>query len=59
MQTLATDVSKGKNNIASEIMKRLFAPKASLYDVCNNNSFKRRRVNSDMTLYPKIWDLAP
>ena len=36
---------KVKNNIAPEIMKDLFASKMSLYDLRNNNSFKRGRVN--------------
>ena len=35
-----------KNNIAPEIMKELFAPKMSPYDLRNNNLFIRRRVNS-------------
>ena len=52
---------KVKNNIAPESMKDFFAPKMSPYDPCNNNSFKRRRVNSvwhdnesDSHLRPKI-----
>ena len=36
---------KVKNNVAPEIMQELFTPKMCLYDLCNNNSFKRRRVN--------------
>ena len=43
IQALATEMSKVKNNIAPEIMKELFAPKMSSYDLRNNNSFKRRR----------------
>ena len=57
---------KVKNNIALEIMKELLAPKMSLYDLRNNNSFKVRRVNSvrngnELVTYlgPKIWDLVP
>ena len=53
---------KVKNNIAPEIMKELFAPKMSSYDLRNNDSFKRRRVNSAWHgiesvsyLGPKIW----
>ena len=46
MQALATEMFKVKNNIATEIMKDLFAPKTSPYDLRNTNSFKRRRVNS-------------
>ena len=34
-----------KDNIAQEIMKELFIPKMSPYNLCNNNSFKRKRVN--------------
>ena len=47
-------------------MEELFAPKMSLYDLCNNNSFKRRRVNfvwhgTELVSYlgPNIWDLVP
>ena len=57
---------KVKNNIAPEIMKELFSPKISHYDLRNNNSFKSRRVNSvwhgtESVSYlgPKIWDLVP
>ena len=63
---LATEMLKVKNNIALEIMKELLAPKMSLYDLRNNNSFKVRRVNSvrngnELVTYlgPKIWDLVP
>ena len=66
IQALATEMFKVKNNIALEIMKELFAPKMSSYDLRNNNSFKRRRVNSvwhgtESVSYlgPKIWDLVP
>ena len=37
---------KVENNIAPEVMKELFAPKISHYDLRNDNSFKSRRVNS-------------
>ena len=57
---------KVKNNIAPDIVKEPFAPKVSPYDLRNNNSFKRRRVNSVWHgtesvpyLGPKIWDLVP
>ena len=46
IQALATEMFKVKNNVALEIMKELFAPKTSPYDLRNNNSFKRMRVNS-------------
>ena len=66
IQTLATEMFKVKNNIAPDIVKEPFAPKVSPYDLRNNNSFKRRRVNSVWHgtesvpyLGPKIWDLVP
>ena len=62
IQALATEMFKVKNNIAPEIMKELFAPKMSSYNLRNNNSFKRRRVKSvwhgtesKSYLGPKIW----
>ena len=66
IQALATEMFKVTNNIAPEIMKELFAPKMSSYDLRNDNSFKRRRVKSvwhgtESVSYlgPKIWDLVP
>ena len=57
---------KVKNNIAPEIIKEIFAPKTSPYDLRNIHLFKRRRVNSlwhdsESVFYlgPKIWDLVP
>ena len=56
---------KVKNSIAPEIMKELFAPKISVYDLFNNYSLNRRRANSVCygtesvsCLGPKIWDLV-
>ena len=40
------EMLKVKNNIAPEIMKKIFAPKMSLYDLRNNSLLKRRRANS-------------
>ena len=66
IQTLATEMFKVKNNIVPKFMKQLFASKMSSYDLRNNNSIKRRRVNSvchvtELVFYlgPKIWDLVP
>ena len=62
IQALATEMFKVKNKIAPEIMKEIFAPKMSSYDLRNNNSFKRRRVKSvwhGTYPGPKIWDLVP
>ena len=65
IQALATEMLKVKNKIAPEIMKKLFALKMSSYDLRNDYSFKRRRVNSvwhgtKLVSYlgPKIWDLV-
>ena len=46
IQALVTEMFKVKNNIAPEIMKELFAPKISSYDLRNNDSIMRRRVKS-------------
>ena len=46
IQVLATKMFKVKNNIAPKILKELFATKMSSYDLRNNDSFKRKRVNS-------------
>ena len=46
MQALATEMFKVKDIIGLKIIKELFAPKVSPYDLHNDNSFKRRRVNS-------------
>ena len=66
IQALATEMFKVKSNIPPEIMKEVFAPKMSPYDLRNNNSFKRRIVNSvwhgtESVSYlgPKIRDLVP
>ena len=60
------EMLKVKNNIAPEIMKKIFAPKMSLYDLRNNSLLKIRRANSVQHgtesvsyLGPKIWDLVP
>ena len=45
IQALVTEMFKVKNNISPEIMKELFAPKISHYDLRNNISFESRRVN--------------
>ena len=42
--TLIIKIEKKKFNIAPEILKELFAPKMSPYDLRNNNSLMRRRV---------------
>ena len=66
IQALVTEMLIVKNNIAPEIMKELFAPKMSQYDLYNNDLFKRRRINfvrpgteSVSYLDPKIWGFGP
>ena len=53
-----------KNNFDTEIMKELFVPKISPYDLHNNKLFQRSRLTSvwhgtESVSYlgPKIWDL--
>ena len=57
---------KVKNDIAPEILKELLVLKISPYDLCYNNWFQGRRVNSVCNgtesvsyLGPKIKDLVP
>ena len=50
---------KVKNNIVPEIMKELFAPKMTPYDLRNNNSFKRRRVNFVRNVTESLSYLGP
>ena len=66
IQAIVTEMFKVQNNIAQEIIKELSTPKINPYDNCNNNLFKRRRLNSVWHstesvnhLGPKIWDLVP
>ena len=37
---------KVKNNVAPKIIKELFVTNMSPYELYNNNSFQRRRLNS-------------
>ena len=46
IQVLTIEMLKVKNNIAPEIMKELFVPEISPYDLHYDNLFKRGRVNS-------------
>ena len=53
-------------NLATEIMKHLIARKMSAYDLLNNNTFKRSRVNpvchgTEPMSYPspKLCDVVP
>ena len=44
--TIVAEIFKIKNNIAHEIMKEVFVPAISSYNISNNNSFQRIRINS-------------
>ena len=64
-QAVATEMFKVKNINPPEIMRQFFASKMNPYDLRNNNSFKRMRVNSVWHgtvwvsyLDRKIWDLT-
>ena len=66
VEALTTEMFKNKNNIAPEIINKLFSLKMSPYGLRNNNSFKRRRLNSlwygtgsVSYLGPKLRDLVP
>ena len=44
IEALATEMFKVKNNIALEIIKEVFVPKTSPYDLRNNNSLKMMMI---------------
>ena len=63
LQTLATEMFKNHGGLSSDILREIFVPKISLYNLRGNNIFERRQVhsvyyNSKLSfLGPKIWDL--
>ena len=66
LQVLATEMSKIHRGLSPDILREIFVPKITLYNLRRNNTFERRQVHS---VYhrteslsfpgPKIWDLMP
>ena len=66
LQVLATEMFKIHMGLSPDILRKIFVPKTSLYNLCRNNTFERRQVHpfyhstkSLSFLGPKIWDLVP
>ena len=62
LQALTTEIPRG---LSPDILREIFVPKISLYNLSRNNTFERRQVHSvyhDTELLsflgPKIWDLV-
>ena len=66
LQALATEMFKIHRGLSPDILREIFVPKISLYNLRKNNTFERRQVHSVYHgteslsfLGPKIWDLVP
>ena len=65
LQALATEMFKIHRGLSPDILREIFVPKISLYNLRRNNTFERRQVHSvyhgtesSSFLGPKIWDLV-
>ena len=65
-QVLATEMFKIHRGMSPDILREIFVPKISSYNLGRNNTFQRRQVHSVYHsteslsfLGPKIWDLVP
>ena len=66
LQALATKMFKIHRLLSPDILREIFGPKISLYNLRRNNTFERRQVHSVYHgteslsfLRPKLWDLVP
>ena len=66
LQALATEMFKIHRGLSPDILREIFVPKISLYNLRRNNTFERRQVHSVYHgteslsfLGPEIWDLVP
>ena len=66
LQTLAYEIFKVKNNMASEILTEIFPQKESNYSPRNSTALQGRSIKTIMygsesisSLGPKIWDILP
>ena len=65
-QALATEMFKIHRGLSPDILREIFVPKISLYNLRRNNTFERRQVHSVYHgteslsfLGPQIWNLVP
>ena len=64
LQALATEMFKISNNLSPDIVKEIFQKIIVPYNLCSENSFMNRQVNSvyhvtESFLGPKIWEQVP
>ena len=66
LQFLATEMFKIHRGLSPEILRQTFVPRTSLYNLCRNDTFEKRKVHSIFHVTeslsfvgPKIWDLVP
>ena len=66
MQTLAYEILKVKNNMATEILTEIFLQKESNYSLRNGTALQGKSIITVMygsetmsSLGPKIWDILP
>ena len=66
LQALATEMFKIHGGLSPDILREIFVPKISLYNLRRNSTFERRQVHSVYHgaellsfLGLKIWDLVP
>ena len=66
LQVLATEMFKIHRGMSPDILREIFVPKISSYNLRRNNTFERRHVQSPYHgteslsfLGPRIWDLVP
>ena len=65
LQALATEMFKIHRGLSADILREIYVPKISLYNLRRNNTFERRQVHSAYHgteslsfLAPKSWDLV-
>ena len=65
LQALATEMFKIHRGLSPDILREIFVPKISLYNLRRNNTFERRQVHSVYHgteslsfLGPKIWGFS-
>ena len=65
-QALAKEMFKIHRGLSPDILREIFVPEISLYNLRRNNTFEKRQVHSVYHgteslsfLGPKIWDLVP
>ena len=66
LQALATEMFKIHRDLSPDILREIFVPKMSFYNLRRNNTFERRQVHSVYHsteslsfLGPNIWNLVP